>query len=1621
MVGLVVGFMLVLTVGGISLLSLWGQRDPSTYVERAIEACRAGEMRVAIGAYNQAYQRTRDPRWLVAAGLVSRAFGDADGALRLFDKAVTADVNCLPAHEQRVALRLELVHLFGGAEGYANLRRDAEKLLALDPKAARAKLAMGVALAGLASEDPKYAKQSLEAMEQAHELAPNDVEIADALARRYESQDSSQDDSPDRPSKSASRAEEVYQGLIREVPDSAAARLCYAQYLIRRLKTLRESAAARGVPLRPRDSQRELDEVRQLLDKAAELDPASAEIVLSRAEYFSLVGEDRKAVDALSRAISSTPDELRLYVELARHLLEAGRTETARKTLEQGLARPFNPESYRGLLDRPRRHRMWCMLGESYLQQIRPGSSDSQALLSKADEARKQASIELTPDHWMGRLLLGRIRQAQGRLAAAVLSYREADRMLAWHSVAAEKLSVGLILAEAEVAFKAYGPAQETLAELLEHRPGDPDALTMRAGIDLLLGRPRNAAADADEAVKRFQATVVGPTSRASGAKAGQSSRGRQALRIWWVASELEGQDGDASRAQEGLSPLQADDHVFRGDTCYQYGLARSSEDLLDQAEKAYLAAASSDPTNVHAIRREVVLRAMRGRGGEGLPVVEAALAALRKAPPGSGRGEVATAEARLTVLQIKLDEKTPEKERDSRIVAALQTVPDPLRQAELLSEYYVDSGQAPKAVKLLNGVAATRAEDIPLLERQFSAALAARDWTLGGKADEWSTAEEVSGLATAEMVGRRAIQLNADGAGGRLYEGRLHLAKGLRLQAKARLKRKSDPASARQDDEYATSLLQNAVYALRTGAEDVRVYSMARVWLGRAMEALGQVEAVDAYQMALVLNPLNEEAHRDLARLGEAHPSSAIDVASHLAQAIRLARQGLDGLPEDPWLRGRAEDLREQQHPVESIVRREAIRRTAPKDLDNLLRLGALYRQTEQEGKADECLKAAVDAAGADTEVYRRVAESYALDKRYDRAIEVLERLAARLEGAERAEALLMLARTLQQEWTDRERSGATTLELRALRDRIDGTFAEAAKLDSSPTVCREAAEFCLRTERRQEAVDWLRRALRVQQDKLDEKPIREKLIRTLLSMRPLPDDVDREVKDYDASYVGWEEVSLFWGLLEAARGDLGTAADQLTRYLDRLLGEKRSATRKPGQLAEAYFLRGRLYLRLASLRLDRRAEFLRLAIEDLTRAKTYAPDTAVKPEYAIVLAEALERSDQIDLGLRELRTTVRDFPNDERAPAALVEMLGRQKRGELSEIRAQQETVIRQQMTRHPKQWVWPFLLGEIIEQRRARAEAEAAYRSAAELCNYGAQGVGRRAVVGLLRMLEFGGAYQKMIDVIEKKTKPLDRSYQIWTFYGSALSRTGRMPDALAAWKAAADGAAEVGDQAVISRKLQIVLGREKALQSVEALVTKWPQDVHLRMLHAVMLDQMERRAEAIKTLDAVQATATQPADRPALLSYLGTLRLMQGQDKQAAELFRKALEADKDYLIALNNLAFVLSERLRQPKEALAYARRAAELNPNAVGVLDTLGWCLTLTGDYDGALAVLEEAYSKVPIVSVCYHLAETYRRIEKPGEARRYAEQGLETATQTKDQAYQAILENLLTQLKSAG
>jgi tetratricopeptide (TPR) repeat protein len=128
--------------------------------------------------------------------------------------------------------------------------------------------------------------------------------------------------------------------------------------------------------------------------------------------------------------------------------------------------------------------------------------------------------------------------------------------------------------------------------------------------------------------------------------------------------------------------------------------------------------------------------------------------------------------------------------------------------------------------------------------------------------------------------------------------------------------------------------------------------------------------------------------------------------------------------------------------------------------------------------------------------------------------------------------------------------------------------------------------------------------------------------------------------------------------------------------------------------------------------------------------------------------------------------------------------------------------------------------------------------------------------------------------------------------------------------------------------------------------------------------------------------------------------------------ARDAYEKVVAASPNYSPALNNLAYLYSERFNDLDKAYQMADKARQLLPVDPSTADTLGWVLYRRGEYNRAVGLLEESASKLPDeAEVQFHLGMTQYMLGNEGAARLALQKAVQSAKQFegKDQAAERL------------
>ena len=191
-----------------------------------------------------------------------------------------------------------------------------------------------------------------------------------------------------------------------------------------------------------------------------------------------------------------------------------------------------------------------------------------------------------------------------------------------------------------------------------------------------------------------------------------------------------------------------------------------------------------------------------------------------------------------------------------------------------------------------------------------------------------------------------------------------------------------------------------------------------------------------------------------------------------------------------------------------------------------------------------------------------------------------------------------------------------------------------------------------------------------------------------------------------------------------------------------------------------------------------------------------------------------------------------------------------------------------------------------------------------------------------------------------------------------------------------------AAQAPESVVVQRflaKLLISNGSpDEARKVLDAAKALNPQAVDL-YLDLADADMAEGKLDAARQYLTEMLASDTPDGQIRL--KLAALEIAGGNYGAAIGHYRKVIQLNPRNSLALNNLAYLLSDFQAQPDEALRYAQQAKELSPNSATADDTLGWTYYRKGIYDLAVQYLESAVTREATAKRRYHLAMAYLKL----------------------------------------
>ncbi len=715
--------------------------------------------------------------------------------------------------------------------------------------------------------------------------------------------------------------------------------------------------------------------------------------------------------------------------------------------------------------------------------------------------------------------------------------------------------------------------------------------------------------------------------------------------------------------------------------------------------------------------------------------------------------------------------------------------------------------------------------------------------------------------------------------------------------------------------------------------------FSEAYAFRGDCYLAQSQLEPARAdYEQAYKQNPTNVTAMVGMVML-TARTGESREHERWVERAALFA-------PTNPLIRESLVRLREAgDKPEEAIKVREQILRDQPEDVNNLFRLAVLYEKVGKLNNAEEAYRSA-----------------YALSKGAPWALRALSRFLYRTNRDVQARALLAKYAETAPDKLAASLIWADYLELAGELEQARSVHLKALETDEAGKAYEAIAAFLERQGKPAEAAEYQKKYLeRAGKDAGPEG------LRTLVRYLIDGEQYEQAEKGIDQGLAGNPsdyELLALKGLAHLEQDDLEKALQALNKALE-----------ISPQYVPALRFRAGVHMNAG--------RYLQAA-KDLEAAKSAIGRASLRD--ALGLAVLYSRMNDFANAQAVLKAFLADQPDSPQALRVLAELC-------LSFGRwPAMEEALNEANRAFPKEPAFRELEGRMWLRRGQPPRAAAAFQAAMQLAPPQQQPA---LGLQLAQSLALAGQYAPALQRCQQLASDQDLAVQAKAIEGLIHAKQNNPAEAEKSFTAALKQAApeQVGD---VLAQVRLAFPAEVAIANIRRWAAVRPDDWQLPVAAGDMLLTHDNQAAVAEYLKAL-AKDPNDAAKWKIQRQLGVAYDGLGRYEDSRVAYEAALKVNPDDAGTLNNFAWLLAERLKNPAEALPYARRAAELMPGSAEVLDTYGLVLLQKGELNTAEEVLSRAVKIDAIAPALLHLGNVYEKLGRKDEALRQYQRGWET------------------------
>jgi tetratricopeptide (TPR) repeat protein len=213
------------------------------------------------------------------------------------------------------------------------------------------------------------------------------------------------------------------------------------------------------------------------------------------------------------------------------------------------------------------------------------------------------------------------------------------------------------------------------------------------------------------------------------------------------------------------------------------------------------------------------------------------------------------------------------------------------------------------------------------------------------------------------------------------------------------------------------------------------------------------------------------------------------------------------------------------------------------------------------------------------------------------------------------------------------------------------------------------------------------------------------------------------------------------------------------------------------------------------------------------------------------------------------------------------------------------------------------------------------------------------------------------------------------------------------------------------------------RAYGMDGAKAKAVEWlkaePRNWRLYLLLGVLNSETESLPEALAALGKVSEHTGEPLAKFLASRHMGSVHYRLKDYLSTEKAYLACLDVRPNDIQVLNNLAYLYTNDLNQPKKALPHVRTAVRLRPGNARILDTYGWTLARLGQLADAEGILRKTVGvDEPLAASRYHLGWVYEQQRRHREAQTQYLQGFEMLRTKPDDPLHRVLKEALERVR---